>query len=195
MELPALRNYATRSKTPVKAKKNTPKSEFLPMLERAKDVLARSGSGTLKANLNGVVVGLSTNSGHQAEFWSQNWWKADDSSPPKAMIYSAIGVEGFEPSAYYCPELRTALFANTEYCGQCKSWAPGMAAAIMEKEANTLSIHGATALYKGKGVVIVAPTGTGKTTQSFKIFLNDEGKICGDDWAYVRFPEAREGPW
>jgi hypothetical protein len=150
--------------------------------------LERSGSRSIKANLNGVVVELSTNSEHQAEFWSLNWWKADDSSKPKAKIYSAIGVEGIEPSAHYCPELRTAVFINTEYYGQCKSWALGMAAAVLEKEADTLSIHGATALYKGKGVVIIAPTGTGKTTQSFRIFMNDQGKICGDDWAYVQFP-------
>lgn len=137
---------------------------------------------------------LNTNSAHQADFWSHNWWPADKSAEPQARIFSATGVEGLEPSAYYCPELRTALFANTEYYGQCKSWALGMVAAILEKEANTLSIHGATALYKGRGVVIVAPTGTGKTTQSFRIFMNENGKICGDDWAYVQFPKTGTRP-
>ena len=174
----------------MKGNKNTPKQEFLALLDRAKAVLTRTGSKSQKADLNGVVVELTTNSEHQAEFWSHNWWKAGESSVPKAWIYSAIGVEGVEPSSYYCPELRTSLFVNTEYYGQCKSWALGMAAAILEKEADTLSIHGATALYKGRGVVIVAPTGTGKTTQSFKIFMNDEGRICGDDWAYIRFPPS-----
>jgi hypothetical protein len=100
-----------------------------------------------------------------------------------------MGVDGLDAGAYYCPPLNTSLFVNTEYYGQCKSWALGMTAAILEKRFNTLSIHGATALYKGKGVVIIAPTGTGKTTQSFRIFLTPEGKICGDDWAYVGFPE------
>ena len=189
-----MNNYNTQSRARVKGKKDVPKSEFLPLLERAKSVLAESGLRTLKASLNGVVVELNTNSNHQAEFWSQNWWKAEDSSTPKARIYSAVGMEGIEPSAYYCPEMRTALFANTEYYGQCKSWALGMAAAVLEKQANTLSIHGATALYKGKGVVIVAPTGTGKTAQSFKIFQDDDGKICGDDWAYVQFPTSHDRP-
>jgi len=187
LELPPLNNYYTHSKARVKGNKNTPASELRLLLERAKSALENSGFSTLKADLNGVVVELSTNSQHQAEFWSHNWWPAR-SSAPKARIYSAVGVEGMEPSAYYSPELRTALFVNTEYYGQCKSWALGMAAAILEKESNTLSIHGATALYKGRGVVIVAPTGTGKTTQSFRIFMSDHGKICGDDWAYVQFP-------
>lgn len=188
MELPPFNNYTTQSRARVKGNKDTPTSEFLPLLERAKFALDASGFSSLKANLNGVVVELSTNSRHQAEFWSQNWWKAKEPSTPKARIYSAVGVEGIEPTAYYCPELREALFVNTEYYGQCKSWALGIAAAILERESNTLSIHGATALCRGKGVVIVAPTGTGKTTQSFRIFMNENGKICGDDWAYVQFP-------
>jgi len=180
-------NYVTQSKARVKGNKNTPASEFRPLLEKAQLALAKSGFRSIRANLNGVVVELSTNSSHQAAFWSHNWWPAEGSAP-RARIYSAVGVEGMEPSAYYSPELRAALFVNTEYYGQCKSWALGMAAAILEKESNTLSIHGATALYKGRGVVIVAPTGTGKTTQSFRIFMSGDGKICGDDWAYVQFP-------
>ncbi len=194
MALSQFRNYITQSRARVKGKKVTPRSEFLPLLEKSKSTLSASGFTSLKADLNGVVLELSTNSGHQAEFWSHNWWKAKEPATPKASIYSAIGVDGIEPSAYYCPELRTALFVNTEYYGQCKSWALGIAAAILEKESNTLSIHGATALYKGKGVVIAAPTGTGKTTQSFRIFMNENGKICGDDWAYVQFPTRPSEP-
>lgn len=189
MEVGQFRNYITQSRARVKGNKNTPRSEFLPLLAKAKEALKRTGSRSLRANLNGIIIELVTNSAHQAEFWSNNWWKADGVVLPHAQIYSATGVEGFEPSAYYCPELQTALFLNTEYYGQCKSWALGMAAAVLERKFNTLSIHGATALYKGKGVVVIAPTGTGKTTHSFKIFMNDEGKICGDDWAYVTFPD------
>jgi len=193
LQLPPFNNYVTQSRARVKGKKNTPAEEFRPLLERVKSALESSGDASMKAILNGVVIELSTNSDHQAEFWSHNWWPAEDSAVPRARIYSVGGLDGMEPSAYYCPELRTAVFINTEYYGQCKSWALGMAAAILEKESNTLSIHGATALYKGKGVVIVAPTGTGKTTQSFRIFMNPDGKICGDDWAYVQFPSLVPG--
>ncbi|HYC26481.1 MAG TPA: hypothetical protein VEB67_00485, partial [Nitrososphaerales archaeon] len=189
MEAGQFHNYVTQSRSRVKGKKDTPVEEFLPLLAKAKAVL-KGSSRSLRANLNGVVVELVTNSDHQADFWSNNWWSADASVLPHAQIFSANGVEGVEPSAYYCPEMRTALFLNTEYYGQCKSWALGMAAAILEEKFNTLSIHGATALYKGKGVVIIAPTGTGKTTHSFRIFMNKDGKICGDDWAYVSFPES-----
>ncbi len=190
MVLAQLSNYITQSRSRVKGNKNTSVDEFIPLVARAKTALEKSGQMSLRANLNGIIIELVTNSEHQAAFWSNNWWPAEESILPHAQIYSANGVEGLEPSAYYCPPLNTALFVNTEYYGQCKSWALGMAASILEKRFNTLSIHGATALYKGKGVVIIAPTGTGKTTHSFKILLTDKGKICGDDWAYVTFPDT-----
>ena len=188
MTAETLNTYSTKSRARVNGDKKTPASEFQRLLVMARPALSGPGVRSLKANLNGIIIELETNSPHQAEFWANNWTQADAGAAPRARIYSAIGVEGLEPSAYYCPELRTALFVNTEYYGQCKSWALGIAAAILERESNTLSIHGATALYRGKGVVIVAPTGTGKTTQSFQMFTSEYGKICGDDWAYVRFP-------
>jgi hypothetical protein len=189
MASPKLDNYTTKSRARVKGDKDVSREDFLPLLRSSKATLQRTGHTSSMANLDGIVIELITNSEHQQRFWKQNWLQAKDDLLPHAQIYSVVGVEGLEPGAYYCPSLSTALFVNTEYYGQCKSWALGMAAAILERRFNTLSIHGATALYKGKGVVIIAPTGTGKTTQSFRIFQNEEGKICGDDWAYVSFPE------
>jgi hypothetical protein len=39
-------------------------------------------------------------------------------------------------------------------------------------------------------VIIVAPTGTGKTTQAFKLLELPYGKIVGDDWVYVDHNEG-----
>ena len=186
-----LKNYKTESKSRVKADKKTNTELFYSLLREAKKRLSHTGSLSAKAKLNGIIVELITNSIHQYTFWINNWWLVKDEDVlPHARIYSVTGVEGIEPSAYYHPETNTALFVNTEYYGQCKSWALGIAAAILEKRFNTLSVHGASALYKGRGVIIIAPTGTGKTTQSFKIFMSEHGKICGDDWAFVEFPEV-----
>ncbi len=184
-----LNNYLTLSKARVKGNKNVSPAEFSSILDRAQTALGATGSRSLMADLNGIAVELVTNSDHQADFWANNWWPAPSSTSSEARIYSATGVDGLEPSAYYCPSLHSALFVNTEYYGQCKSWALGIAAAILEQRHNTLSIHGGTALYGEKGVVIIAPTGTGKTTHVFKIFQSQAGKICGDDWAYVKFPD------
>jgi hypothetical protein len=189
----AFRNHVTTSKARVNANKDTPPDEFREILSNAKERLGKTGFKSSKAILNGIVVELLTNSDHQHEFWTNNWWTVNGDVLPHAQVYSVGGIQGMEPSAYYFPPTNTSVFVNTEYYGQCKSWALGMAAAILEKRFDTLSIHGASAMYKGKGAVIVAPTGTGKTTQSFKLFLSEHGKICGDDWVYVRFPQGSEG--
>ena len=66
-----------------------------------------------------------------------------------------------------------------------------MAAAVLEDKRNTHSIHGACVDVNGKGVIIVAPTGTGKTTQSFKLMELSDGRIVGDDWVYIDHNEGR----
>ncbi len=118
-----------------------------------------------------------------------NWFEGMKPSVD-GRIFSAFGVEGVEPSAYYCPDTNESVFFNTEYYGQCKSWALGMAAAVLERDFNTHSIHGACAQVEGKGVIIVAPTGTGKTTQAFKLMELPGGRVVGDDWVYINHDEG-----
>ncbi len=177
-----LNNYITSSTARVKSDKNVPRAKFETLKAIAEKKLHEAPAVRSKANLNGVTVEFYGNSKHQKDFWKLNWKEAPDSSHPDARIYSAYGVEGHEPTAYYCPETHESVFFNTEYYGQCKSWALGMAAAIMEEKRNTHSIHGACVDVSGKGVIIVAPTGTGKTTQAFKLMELPGGRIVGDDW-------------
>src|SRR5256886_15214059 len=65
-----------------------------------------------------------------------------------------------------------------------------MAAAIREQTKNTHSIHGACVEVGGKGGIIVAPTGTGETTQPFKLRERPEGRIVGDDWVNIDHTEG-----
>ena len=185
-----LDNYVTASTTRVKSDKNVPRSRFDELKHRAEKKLNSSSSFNAKANLNGVVVEFWGNSQHQYDFWRLNWNEAKANSTTDARIISAFGVQDSEPSAFYCPETHESLFFNTEYYGQCKSWALGMAAAVLETSRNTHSIHGACVDVDGKGVIIVAPTGTGKTTQAFKLMEVPGGRIVGDDWVYIDHAEG-----
>ncbi len=160
------------------------------LLSKVEPVLNRGKKYTSKADLNGITVEIVTNVYHQWDFWRTNWHSAEGNSLPHAVVYSVNGVPELEPKAFYCSALNLSLFVNTEYYGQCKSWALGMAAAIFARRFNTHSIHGALASLAGKGVVIIAPTGTGKTTQAFKLFQLPGGKIVGDDWVYISFPRV-----
>ena len=191
-----LNNYMTRETSRAKSRKDVPKGEMAASLEHALKYLNHDRKLVWDANINGIVVRYTGNSQHQYDFWMENWWPApnNSSSLPHAFIYSVNGIPDMESQAMYCPELNTALFINTEYYGQAKSWALGMAAAILERHYNTHSIHGASAELEGKGVVIVAPTGTGKTTQVNKLFQEGTGKVVGDDWVYITHPpEMKSG--
>jgi hypothetical protein len=185
-----LDNYITASTTRVKSDKDVPKTRFDDLKRKAEKKLDHAHSLRAKANLNGVVVEFWGNSKHQYDFWKLNWNDAKPTSSTDARIISAFGLEDVEPSAYYCPETHESLFFNTEYYGQCKSWALGMAAAVLEQKKNTHSIHGACVDVDGKGAIIVAPTGTGKTTQAFKLMEASGGRIVGDDWVYIDHNEG-----
>ncbi len=185
-----LDNYVTSSTSRVKSDKNVTRARFSELRATAERKLAAGASYRSKANLNDVTVEFWGNSQHQYDFWKLNWWEADAEKLPEARIFSAFGVNGVEPSAHYCPETNESVFFNTEYYGQCKSWALGMAAAVLEDKRNTHSIHGACVDVNGKGVIIVAPTGTGKTTQSFKLMELSGGRIVGDDWVYIDHDEG-----
>ena len=185
-----LNNYITKETSRAKSRKDVPKDEMNAMLDHALKYLRYDRKLVWDANINGIVVRYTGNSQHQYDFWTENWWPAPNNSTslPHAFVYSITGVPNMEAQAMYSPELNTALFINTEYYGQAKSWALGMAAAILERHYNTHSIHGACAELEGKGVVIVAPTGTGKTTQVNQLFQETNGKVVGDDWVYIQHP-------
>ncbi len=189
MSVPDLpRNYFTKEKSRVQSDKKISVDKLESLIEIAHKEYLNSGVFRSKALLNGIVVELITNSAHQYDFWLRNWWSAPDEVLPHGIIYSVYGVEDMDSFAYYCPERYTAVFVNTEYYGQAKSWALGIAAIILEKQFNTHSLHSACVDVGGKGVAIIAPTGTGKSTQAFKLFQRPDAKILGDDWLYIKHP-------
>lgn len=185
-----LKNYRTSPRRRVPSDKEISPERLGELMGTVGKYLRYDETYTWDANINGIIVRYTGNSFHQYDFWIENWFPGpnDGSVLPQAFIYSVQGVPAHEPYAYYCPERNTALFINAEYYGQCKSWALGMAAAVLERNFNTHSIHGACAEVEGKGVVIIAPTGTGKTTQVNKLFQHPHGRIIGDDWVYIKHP-------
>jgi len=185
-----LSNYVTNEKAREKYTKFVGSNTLDKILEVANDTLKPNETHRAKANLEGVGVEFITNNPHQFDFWKENWWSASEDVPTRVFLYSLIGIEGIEPTIYHCQERRTSVFVNFDYYGQCKSRGVlGPSSAILEREFHTHSIHGASVDFNGKGIIIIAPTGTGKTTQSFKLILKTEGKILGDDWLYIKYPK------
>jgi hypothetical protein len=185
--------------------KNTPVAEILRLIDEAEAAFARSPRVfDLVALISGMPVHLRTNSPHLANFWGQNWYLGDLAEVEARLGKNRITIraaidptkdlrreadrEALKPSsaAFFCPENRQIVFRNTDYYGQCKSWALG-AAGVGLADVKIHSCHGAAVEIDGIGVVIIAPTGTGKST--YTNWLARHGKINSDDWVYIQ----REG--
>lgn len=186
-------NYITEVKGRVDSKKDISACERDDLVRLAEQKLSE-GFETYRwnANIHGITVRLNTNSAHLYDFWVENWFAAPRSSTvlPHCALYAVMGVKGRDPFAYYNHETKTAVFINTEYYGQCKSWALGMVADILETQHDVHSIHGSCAVWNGKGVVIIAPTGTGKSTHTWGLMQLPNGKIHSDDWIFLQYKKG-----
>lgn len=117
----------------------------------------------------------------------------------------------FAPSTIYCAEEQTFVSINTNYYGQLKSKSSlGPLEEILIRKARLnskgevvnprdvwLSMHAGSVEYitqrgEKKGIVLIAPTGTGKSTQGYGLVeAKPENKLHSDDWVYVNL-DTRE---
>jgi hypothetical protein len=182
------------------ANKNASREEIGELKERAARVLGRQPY-SVQAVIGGMPVLLQTNSIHARNFWSRNWFLTDRAAVERAQERYGIpvvtmwcAIEKRDPEsagAYYSRQTNECVFWNTDYYGQMKSWALGAAGAELARY-DIHSIHGAVVDVDGGGVLIVAPTGTGKSTYTQLLAHVDviapgsHGRINSDDWVYVK---------
>ncbi len=144
------------------------------------------------ANICGAKILLKTNSLHVYEYWKLNWFPASESDDVDGVIYDIYGVEGYDPVILYNFRDRRFLILNCEYYGAAKSaGALGLATHLLEARGG-YAIHGACVAVPNSsgyaGVIIVAPTGTGKTSQFHELIYNVRGaKVHSDDYVFVFF--------
>ena len=181
--------------------KQTPLKEIERLIEQAEERFAKSRHVfDLVALISGMPIHLRTNSLHLANFWGMNWYLGDlkevethlgkapitirAALPPTKDLSKEEERASLKPgaAAYFCPENRQIVFLDTDYYGQCKSWALG-AAGVGLADFKIHSCHGACVEIDGAGVVIIAPTGTGKST--YTNWLARYGRINSDDWVYM----------
>jgi len=147
---------------------------------------------TSMANVAGAKIQLKTNSKHAIDWWRLNWFTSNGDLDGN--IYAIKDVEGFDPHLFYNLKERKILITNSEYYGAFKSaGALGLAGVILEEKGG-YPIHGACVGIEkngvNEGVVIIAPTGTGKTTQSHELtYRLRNSKVHSDDYMFVFFDE------
>jgi len=159
------------------------------------------------AYFNGLNIRLFTNIEHVHNFWFDNWWPYLSIIMPHGLVYTIddggklgpqdiyempIAKPEVNASGVYNPETRTAIILNTDYYGQTKSTALGLAADILEDQFGVLSIHGASGAINGRGFLLIAPTNTGKTTHSYgPAIYHPKGEFHQDDWIFVKFSSGK----
>lgn len=137
-----------------------------------------------KANIFGICVKIITNSMRIKDAWEDNFYFMSENVKSHGRIY-AFYDEDEESYVKYEPYTNTAVLKNITYYGYVKSIALALAGDILEDSHSIYSIHGAALDIDGKGVSIIAPSGTGKTTHSFGLLQMKDARLVSDDWYYV----------
>ena len=116
------------------------------------------------ANISGVVVQLRTNIAHLYNFWQENWYPAqlETDLEPHAIVYAVGSVTGRQGHAFYNSDTKTAVLFNQDFYQQLRSIALGVVADVVEQLFGVHLVRGMGLEINGRGVLLLAPGGTGK---------------------------------
>ena len=143
-----------------------------------------------KADINGVCVELFTENKTYLEMWTDNFYHMSDRVRAHARIY-CLDDPSTDLHVEYDYENSVAYLFNFDYYGWVKSIALGLAGNILE-EHGIFPVHGAALDIDGMGVTLIAPSKTGKTTQSWGLLRMDNTYLITDDSSVYSSEEAQE---
>lgn len=146
-----------------------------------------------KAYIHGMCIELITDIKEFKEFWQDNFHHISEHIRPHGRVI-AISHPSYGKSKFlYEPASKTCFVMNCDYYGYVKSIALAVAADFLEDYhslTNRHSIHGSCIDINGQGLVIIAPSNTGKTTHSFGLLLYKNASLVSDDWLFVRLKKS-----
>lgn len=145
---------------------------------------------TSKADIYGVCIKLVTKSKLNIEMWNDNFHSMSESVRSHGMIITAEDPSR-ENEVDYDPITSIAILYNFDYYGWIKSIALAIVTDILEDSHGIFAVHGAALDLDGKGVCLIAPSKTGKTTQSWGLIRTNNAHLITDDWFFVRLTESR----
>jgi hypothetical protein len=160
--------------------------------ERTKKLLSLHGGSNYyrqKADINGICIELFTANKDFSDMWADNFYHMSDHVHSHGRIYCINNGSGLH--AEYDTSTFTMFLFDFDYYGWIKSVALGMAGNILEQQHSVYSVHGAAIDVDGRGVTLIAPSKTGKTTQSWGLLRLDNSHLISDDWYFVQFGNGR----
>lgn len=153
--------------------------------------------------IHGLRVRAITNSEHLIGYWRDNWFSPQEwrertgitpADVPDVLVVALGRVPTEAEAAYYSRQNDSVIFFNTSYYGQLKSWVLGAVGRKLAVDYGIHSIHGAVVTKDGKGILYIAPTGTGKSTSTYGVMSFPNTRFHSDDWVYVRYAyPAKDG--
>jgi len=155
-----------------------------------KNVLMRKYSEHLlyeeRADIYGCCIKLLTDRKYVKERWEENFY------PMSAHIRShgriiVVEEKNEKQRVLYDPLSKTTFLINVDYYGWVKSIALSIAGDVLEDGHGINSVHGACVDLDGRGVCLIAPSGTGKTTHTYGLLRLNGVRVISDDWFFVRF--------
>ncbi len=143
-----------------------------------------------KASIHGMCIELITDEKEFKESWEDNFRSMGDEVRPHGRVVAVNSPDEKDKNkAYYEPVSKTSFLLNCDYYGYVKSFALAVAADFLEDYHSIhkrFSIHGSCIDFDGRGMVLIAPSGTGKTTHSFGLLLKKNASLVADDWIFVK---------
>ncbi|MDD5317923.1 MAG: hypothetical protein PHF51_04320 [Candidatus ainarchaeum sp.] len=140
-----------------------------------------------KARLHYTSCQFVTNVEEFHRMWLDNFYSADEQVFSHSIIYAVNDGGGFE--VLYENRSRTLIVRNCDYYGWVKSMALALVGDVLEDyspSSRRYSVHGSAIDYNGRGLAMMAPSGTGKTTLTYGLLLRDYASYISDDWFFVR---------
>lgn len=146
--------------------------------------------------IHGMRVRAITNSEHLIGYWRDNWYSLEEwarltgkkaADVPDVVVVALGRILTEAEAAYYSRQNDTVVFFNTSYYGQLKSWVLGAVGRKLAIDFGIHSIHGAVVTKDGRGLLYIAPTGTGKSTSTYGVMDFPNTRFHSDDWVYVRY--------
>ncbi|MDW5564318.1 MAG: hypothetical protein SA339_13970 [Methanomassiliicoccus sp.] len=143
-----------------------------------------------KCELHGTCIRLLTDQANTNNYWEDNFYSMSESVRSHGRLV-VLNDPGQGTGVRYDPLTRTAFLFNIDYYGWVKSIALALASDILEDQHRIFSVHGAALDVAGKGVTLIAPSKSGKTTHSWGLLRMADARLVTDDWYFVRMSRKR----
>ena len=143
-----------------------------------------------KSDIYGCCIKLLTEDEGTRRKWEDNFYAMAENIRSHGRLI-VLQDPAMQPGVLYEPRTRTAFMFNITYYGYVKSVGLAIAGDILEDEHGIYSVHGAAIDVAGKGVSLVAPPKTGKTTHAWGLLRLPDARLVTDDWYFVRLSSKR----